>query len=85
MAEFADAAQPTAEALLQKQKQQIADRVSGMAEALECAAHSLDCRRKIEMSLGAQSRDDTPVGGRDDQRDTASEPNAGWGLSDYCR
>ena len=42
MAEFADAAQSTAEALLQKQKQQIADRVSGMAEALECAAHSLD-------------------------------------------
>jgi len=41
MAEFADAAQSTAEALLQKQKQQIADRVSGMAEALECAAHSL--------------------------------------------
>jgi len=43
------------------------------------------CRRKIEMTPGAQSRDDTPVGGRDDQRDTASEPNAGWGLSDYCR
>jgi hypothetical protein len=42
MTEFADAAQSTAEALLQKQKQQIADRVSGMAEALECAAHSLD-------------------------------------------
>jgi len=43
------------------------------------------CRRKIQMSPGVQSRDDTPVGGRDDQRDTASEPNAGWGLSDYCR
>jgi len=42
MTELADAAQSTAEALLQKQKQQIADRVSGMAEALECAAHSLD-------------------------------------------
>jgi hypothetical protein len=42
MAEFGDAAQSTVEALLQKQKQQIADRVSGMAEALECAAHSLD-------------------------------------------
>jgi hypothetical protein len=42
MAEFAVAAQSTAEALLQKQKQQIADRVSGMAEALKCAAHSLD-------------------------------------------
>jgi hypothetical protein len=42
MAEFADVAQSTVEALLQKQKQQIADRVSGMAEALECAAHSLD-------------------------------------------
>jgi len=41
MAEFADAAQSTAKAL-QKQKQQIADRVSGMAEALECAARSLD-------------------------------------------
>jgi hypothetical protein len=27
------------------------------------------CRRKIEMSPVAQSRDDTPVGGGDDERD----------------
>ena len=27
------------------------------------------CRRKIEMTPGAQSRDDTPVGGGDDERD----------------
>jgi hypothetical protein len=33
------------------------------------------CRRKIEMSPGAQSRDDTPVGGGRDQRDTALQPN----------
>jgi hypothetical protein len=43
------------------------------------------CRRKIEMSPGVQSRDDTPVGGGHDQRDIASEPNAGSGLSYYCR
>jgi len=30
------------------------------------------CRRKIEMSPGAQSRDDTPAGGGHDQRDTGS-------------
>jgi hypothetical protein len=42
MAEFADAVQSAAEALLQRQKQQIADRVSGMAEALERTAQSLD-------------------------------------------
>ena len=27
------------------------------------------CRRKVEMSPDAQSRDDTPVGGGDDERD----------------
>src|SRR5436190_23102615 len=42
MAEFADAAQSAAESLLEEQKQWIADRVSGMAESLEGAAHSLD-------------------------------------------
>ena len=32
------------------------------------------------MSPGVQSRDDTPVGGRDDQRDTASEANPRMGI-----
>jgi hypothetical protein len=41
LAEFADAAQSVAGALVQEQKQQIAERVLGMAEALEGAAHSL--------------------------------------------
>src|SRR5271154_5143541 len=37
------------------------------------AAPSRDyvCRRKIEMTPGAQSRDDTPVGGGDDERRNA--------------
>jgi hypothetical protein len=39
------------------------------------------CRRKIEMSPGAQSRDDTPIGGGHDQRDTGSQPDAESGLS----
>jgi hypothetical protein len=42
VAEFVDAAQSAAESLLQEQKQQIADRVSGVGRALEGAAHSLD-------------------------------------------
>jgi hypothetical protein len=57
MAEFADAAQSTAEAL-QKQKQQIADRVSGMAEALECAAHSLDQSQNRIIGRNVQGRHD---------------------------
>jgi len=42
VAEFVEAAQSAAESLLQKQKQRIAGRVSGMADALEGAAHALD-------------------------------------------
>jgi ElaB/YqjD/DUF883 family membrane-anchored ribosome-binding protein len=42
VAEFMDAARSTAESLLEEQKQQIADRVKGAAEALEAAAQSLD-------------------------------------------
>jgi hypothetical protein len=42
VAELVDAAQSAAESLLQEQKQRIADRVSGMAEALEGAAHALN-------------------------------------------
>jgi len=42
VAEFVEAAQSAAESLLQEQKQRIADRVSGMAEALEGAAQALD-------------------------------------------
>ena len=57
MAEL-DAAQSTAEALLQKQKQQIADRVSGMAEALECAAHSLDQSQNRIIGRNVQGRHD---------------------------
>jgi len=38
------------------------------------------CRRKKEMSTGAQSRKDPPpVGGGHDERDTASSPHAGRG------
>jgi hypothetical protein len=40
--EFVDAARSAAESLIQEQKQQIADRVSGVAGALEGAARSLD-------------------------------------------
>lgn len=42
VAEFVDAARAAAELLLQKQTQQVADRVSGVAEALHGAARSLD-------------------------------------------
>lgn len=42
VAEFVDAARSAAESLLQEQKQQVADRVSGIAAALEGAARSLD-------------------------------------------
>jgi hypothetical protein len=42
VAELVEAAQSAAESLLQEQKQRIADRVSGMAGALEGAAHALD-------------------------------------------
>ena len=38
------------------------------------------CRRKVEMTPGAQSRNDTPIGGGQDQRDTGSQPNAGIGI-----
>jgi hypothetical protein len=40
-AEFVDAARSAAESLLEEQKLQVADRVSGIAEALRTAAHSL--------------------------------------------
>ena len=40
--EFLDAARSAAESLLQEQKRQIADRVSGIARALQSAAHPLD-------------------------------------------
>jgi hypothetical protein len=42
IAEFVDAARSAAESLLEEQKQQIADRIKGVAEALECAARSLE-------------------------------------------
>ena len=42
VAELVEAAQSTAESLLHDEKQRIADRVSGMAAALEGAAHALD-------------------------------------------
>jgi hypothetical protein len=42
VAEFVDAARSAAESLLEEQKQQIADRVAGVAEALRCASPSLD-------------------------------------------
>ena len=38
------------------------------------------CRRKIEMSPCAQSRDDTPLGGRYDQRDTGSQPDTAFRI-----
>jgi ElaB/YqjD/DUF883 family membrane-anchored ribosome-binding protein len=40
--EFMDAARSAAESLLEEQKRQVAARVSGIAEALRSAAHSLD-------------------------------------------
>jgi hypothetical protein len=39
------------------------------------------CRRKIEMSPGVQSRDDTPLGADTIQRDTGSQPDTALGLS----
>jgi cell division septum initiation protein DivIVA len=42
VAELVDAVQSAAESLLQEQKKRIADRISGMAEALEGAAHALN-------------------------------------------
>ena len=42
LAEFVDAARTAAESLLREEKQQVADRVSGVAEALHGAARSLD-------------------------------------------
>jgi hypothetical protein len=41
-AEFVDAARSAAESLLEEQKQQVAEKVSGIGEALRSAAHSLD-------------------------------------------
>jgi hypothetical protein len=50
----------------------------GEQPTLKCSGRALllrmivgECRRKIEMTPGAQSRDDTPVDGGDDERDTA--------------
>ncbi|HMD64464.1 MAG TPA: hypothetical protein VKF83_10895 [Stellaceae bacterium] len=40
--EFLDAARSAAESLLEEQKRQVAERVSGVAEALRCAIHPLD-------------------------------------------
>jgi ElaB/YqjD/DUF883 family membrane-anchored ribosome-binding protein len=40
--EFMDAARSAAESLLEEQKRQIADRISGVAEAFRGAAHPLD-------------------------------------------
>lgn len=40
--EFIDAARSAAESLLEEQKQQVAERVSGVAEALRSAAHCLE-------------------------------------------
>jgi hypothetical protein len=42
VAEFVDAARAAAESLLREQKQQVADRLSGIADALHGAARSLD-------------------------------------------
>src|SRR5712671_6917068 len=42
VAEFVDAARSAAESLLEAQKQQVAEKASGIAEALRSAAHSLD-------------------------------------------
>lgn len=42
VAEFIDAARSAAESLLEEQKHQLAERVSGIAEALRSAAHCLD-------------------------------------------
>jgi hypothetical protein len=43
---------------------------------VQCAAVNSFCQRKIEMSPGVQSRDDTPSGKRD-QRDHAPQPKRG--------
>ena len=40
--EFLDAARSAAESLLEEQKRQVADRISGMARALQSAAQPLD-------------------------------------------
>ena len=42
VAEFVDAARSAAESLLEEQKRQVADRVSGVAKALHSAANSLE-------------------------------------------
>jgi ElaB/YqjD/DUF883 family membrane-anchored ribosome-binding protein len=42
VAEFVDAARSAAESLLEEQRQQVAEKVSGIAEALRSAAHSLE-------------------------------------------
>jgi hypothetical protein len=56
--------------------------------------HGFACRRKIEMSPGAQSRDDTPVGDGAEERaglhlavrlSSAFDCRAGSGLRYYCR
>src|SRR6202022_4941577 len=58
------------------------------------AAVAPGCRRKIEMSPGAQSRDDTPVGDGAEERaglhlavrlSSAFDCRAGSGLRYYCR
>jgi len=48
--EFLDAARSAAESLLQEQKNQIAERVSGVAEALRCTAEPLDRSQNRIMS-----------------------------------
>jgi len=48
--EFLDAARSAAESLLQEQKRQIAERVSGIAEALRCAAPPLHSTQNQIMS-----------------------------------
>ena len=58
VAEFVDAARSAAESLLQEQKQQIAERVSGVAEALRSAAHSLDQSQNRVIARYAQQAGD---------------------------
>jgi catechol 2,3-dioxygenase-like lactoylglutathione lyase family enzyme len=45
------------------------------------AGRLFECRRKIEMTLGAQSRDDTPGGGGPGERGTASSQTRARGRA----
>ena len=67
--EFLDAARQAAESLLEEQKRQIAERVSGVAEALRCAVQPLDRAHNRIMSRYVEQAADQVEGFSRNMRD----------------